>query len=84
MEARCSERHVFAESTTNALPYLPACGLGITTNCFRKSPISAFTQPNGMYLIRGLPVDSYIVTAEPVDLPLTSDMNRGTEFNRTI
>jgi predicted Zn-dependent protease len=77
--------HVFAESTTSVTGYTPVCQLGITTNCFRKSPISALTQPNGFYTITGLPVDSYTVTAEPLDLPLTaSDVDWGTEFGQTI
>ncbi len=77
--------HVFAESTTTIAGYTPICQQGITINCFRKSPISALTQPSGFYTITGLPVDSYTVTAEPLDLPVTgSDVDWGTEFGRTV
>ena len=38
----------------------------------RKSPIGALTKPDGSYTINGLPPDTYTVTAEPLDGPLTS------------
>ena len=59
------EAHVFAESTTGAL----FTNFGATA---RKSPIGTFTRPDGTYLITGLPPDSYTVTAEPLDGPMTA------------
>jgi hypothetical protein len=55
--------HVFASSTTTTTPYPPT---------IRKSPIGTLTQPGGTYTINGLPVDSYTVHAEPLDLPVTN------------
>lgn len=55
--------HVFADSTSTALPY----GLGV-----RKSAISAVTRPDGTYSIQGVPIDTYIVTAEPLDDPVSN------------
>jgi hypothetical protein len=55
--------HVFAESTTASEPLGPN---------IRKSPIGAITKPDGSYTINGLPPDTYTVTAEPLDGPLTS------------
>lgn len=55
--------HVFAESTTGN----QALGSGI-----RKTPIGALTRPDGTYTIQGLPPDSYIVTAEPLDGPVSN------------
>lgn len=56
--------HVFAESTTASAAFanFPA---------IRKSPVSTLTLPDGTFQITGLPPDSYTVTAEPLDLPLT-------------
>jgi hypothetical protein len=53
--------HVFAESQT---PVEPFAAFNI-----RKSPISAFTLPDGTFTIQGVPADTYIITAEPLDLP---------------
>ena len=55
------EAHVFAESTTAAAPF---------PNSIRKSPVGAFTRPDGSYVITGLPPDSYEVWAEPLDGPM--------------
>ncbi len=55
--------HVFAQSVTNALPF-PA---GI-----RKTPIGTLTFTDGTYRITGVPPDQYIVTAEPLDDPMTA------------
>jgi hypothetical protein len=52
--------HVFADSTSAALP---------VPGNVRKSPIGALTRPDGTYMINGLPLDSYIITAEPLDGP---------------
>jgi hypothetical protein len=57
--------HVFADSTTSL------AGYGGTVSV-RKGPIGALTDPSGNYTIQGLPVDSYAVTAEPLDLPVTN------------
>lgn len=57
--------HVFADSTTNL------AGYGGNTSV-RKGPIGTLTDPNGNYTIQGLPVDSYAVTAEPLDGPVTN------------
>ena len=54
--------HVFAESTNSSQPL----GLNI-----RKSPIGSLTGPDGSYTIRGLPADTYTITAEPLDGPVT-------------
>ncbi len=55
--------HVFADSDSGAQPF-PAT--------IRKSPISTLTTPGGSYTIQGLPADSYIVVAEPLDKPVTN------------
>jgi hypothetical protein len=53
--------HVFANSTSAVSPF---------SALIRKSPIGALTFPDGSYLITGLPPDSYVVIAEPVDGPV--------------
>lgn len=59
--------HVFAESTTGNVP--------IGGN-IRKSSIGTLSSPDGTYSIRGIPADSYTVTAEPLDDPVTkADVN---------
>jgi hypothetical protein len=55
--------HVFAESQTAALPFGSA---------IRKTPIGTMTAPDGTYTISGLPADSYIVVAEPLDEPVSN------------
>ena len=54
--------HVFADSTSSQLAF------GSTV---RKSPISTMSRPDGSYTIAGVPADSYTVTAEPLDDPVT-------------
>lgn len=54
--------HVFAEPTTANQP------LGAN---IRKSAIGTLTVVDGTYNIRGVPADSYVVTAEPLDDPVT-------------
>lgn len=56
--------HVFASSTTGDEPL---SGFNI-----RKTPISVLSFPDGTYKIEGVPADSYTVTAEPLDLPVTN------------
>lgn len=55
--------HVFAESTTANQPF---------GGSIRKTPIGALTRPDGTYTIQGVPPDSYIVTAEPLDGPVSN------------
>jgi hypothetical protein len=55
--------HVFAESQTNALAF---------PSSVRKTPISALTDTNGNYTISGVPNDTYMVTAEPLDEPMSN------------
>ncbi len=55
--------HVFADSTTATQGY----GSGV-----RKGPIGAMTDPSGAYSISGLPADTYTVTVEPLDGPVTN------------
>lgn len=55
--------HVYAESQTNQLPF-PAS--------IRKTPISTLTDSNGNYMIQGVPNDSYLIVAEPLDLPMSN------------
>jgi hypothetical protein len=55
--------HVFAESVSGN----EAFGSNI-----RKTPIGTLTRPDGSYTIQGVPADSYVVTAEPLDGPVTN------------
>jgi hypothetical protein len=55
--------HVFADSTSNQTAF------GST---IRKSPIGTLSRPDGTYTINGLPPDTYTVTAEPLDDPVTN------------
>lgn len=56
--------HVFVDSTSSALAYT---GFNI-----RKTPIAALSLPDGTYTIQNVPPDTYTVTAEPLDLPVTN------------
>jgi len=58
--------HVFANSTSTTDPF----STGFPN--IRKSPIGMLTDPFGNYKIQGLPPDSYVVYAEPLDGPVTS------------
>jgi Matrixin/Carboxypeptidase regulatory-like domain len=67
--------HVFAESTTNTVSF-PS---------IRKSPISALTNANGTYTISGVPADTYEVTAEPLDSPVSNqNFNGSPAFNTSF
>lgn len=55
--------HVYAESQTTATPF---------SSPIRKTPISALTDTNGAYVIQGLPNDTYIIVAEPLDDPTSN------------
>jgi Matrixin/Carboxypeptidase regulatory-like domain len=55
--------HVFAESTNAGQPLGPN---------IRKSPIGTLSLADGSYNIRGLPADTYTITAEPLDGPVTN------------
>ncbi len=57
--------HVFANSTTANHPFAAFGNI-------RKSPIGTLTLPNGTYTIAGVPADSYVVMAEPLDGPVDS------------
>lgn len=76
--------HVYAESQTNALPF-PFCATPTSSNCVRKTPISALTDSNGNYTIQGVPNDAYLISAEPLDLPVSnSDIpDYAKAFNKT-
>lgn len=55
--------HVYADSNTGAVPLGPP---------IRKSPVGTVTRPDGTYSIQGVPIDTYTVIAEPLDLPMTN------------
>lgn len=55
--------HVFADSNTGNLSF----GSNI-----RKTPIGTLTRPDGTYSISGVPPDSYTITVEPLDQPVTN------------
>jgi hypothetical protein len=55
--------HVFADSVTGTNGY----GGNI-----RSGPIGTLTLPDGTYTLTGLPPDSYTVTVEPLDGPVTN------------
>jgi hypothetical protein len=55
--------HVFANSTTGSNPFSAFSSI-------RKTPIGTLTVPNGTYTIQGVPADSYVVIAEPLDQPV--------------
>jgi len=55
--------HVYAESVTANEAF---------DGSVRKTPIGTLTRPDGTYAIQGLPADSYIITAEPLDGPVSN------------
>jgi hypothetical protein len=55
--------HVFANSTTANNPFAAFINI-------RKTPIGTLTLPNGTFSISGVPPDSYVVMAEPLDKPV--------------
>jgi hypothetical protein len=60
--------HVFADSVTGMNGY----GASI-----RSGPIGAMTLPDGTYTLTGLPADSYTITVEPLDGPVTNSQIGG-------
>jgi hypothetical protein len=68
--------HVYADSISDR----HAFGSSI-----RKTPIGAVTRPDGTYQITGLPPDTYIVIAEPLDEPVTNENidSYATAFSRS-
>ncbi len=68
--------HVFADSTTSFTdPAMPSS--------IRKSPIGILTRPDGTYSITGLPADTYVVIAEPLDQPVVdSDVDWASVWGR--
>jgi hypothetical protein len=68
--------HVFAQSVTSSEP------LG----GIRKTPIGTLTLPDGSFRISGVPPDSYIVVAEPLDDPESASnvQSYPQAFGRTI
>ncbi len=69
--------HVSANSTTGANPFVSLPG-GI-----RPGPIGALSDPAGNFTISGVPADSYLVIAEPLDGPVAdSDVGWAAAFNK--
>jgi hypothetical protein len=69
--------HVFANSTSSASPF---SGFGN----IRKTPIGTLTLTDGSYAIAGVPADSYVVIAEPLDEPVSdSDVSWASEFGKS-
>ena len=69
--------HVVANSTTGANPF------SSFNPPIRQSPISSMSRPDGTYQIQGLPADSYIVAAEPLDLPVdNTNINWASAFGQ--
>jgi hypothetical protein len=69
--------HVFANSTTSANPFSAFANV-------RKSPIGALTLGDGSYTIGGVPPDSYVLIAEPLDKPVSdSDVSWASEFGKS-
>ena len=72
--------HVFANSTTASNPFA-------AFNNIRKTPIGTLTLPNGSFTISGVPADSYVVMAEPLDGPVDKtavEWGSPTTFNQQI
>ena len=68
--------HVFANSTSSANPFSAFPNI-------RKTPIGTLTLTDGSYSITGVPADSYVVIAEPLDQPVTdSDVSWASEFGK--
>ena len=55
--------HVYADSNSSSLAF---------GSSIRKSPIGTLTTPGGTYTIQGVPADSYVVIAEPLDGPASN------------
>ncbi len=60
--------HVYADSNSDTHAF---------AGTIRKTPVGTVTTPGGTYTIAGLPADSYIVVAEPLDEPVSnSDLSQ--------
>lgn len=57
--------HVYANPTTSANAFSNFANI-------RKTPIGTLSNPDGTYNITGVPADTYIVIAEPLDLPVAN------------
>lgn len=70
--------HVYAESQSNANAF--------SAFPVRKTPIGALSKPDGSYQITGVQADSYIVVAEPLDLPVVNKdvADFGNAYGRTV
>ena len=69
--------HVFASSTTSASPFSAFPNV-------RKTPIGTLTLTDGSYAITGVPADTYVVIAEPLDQPVSdSDVSWASEFGKS-
>ena len=69
--------HVFANSTTSANPFSGFANI-------RKTPIGALTLTDGSYSITGVPADTYVVIAEPLDQPVSNaDVSWASEFGKS-
>ncbi|HEY7098089.1 MAG TPA: matrixin family metalloprotease [Terriglobales bacterium] len=69
--------HVFTNSTTSASPFSGFSSI-------RKSPIGTLTFTDGTYTINAVPADTYVVIAEPLDLPVSdSDVSWASAFGQS-
>ena len=65
--------HVYADSTLAGNAFATA-----GFNNIRKTPIGTLTHGDGSYTLTGLPADSYVIVAEPLDGPVSnSDICNG-------